>query len=229
MTITRDRLLAIMPHALPYVGTYLDPLNAAMAENGIDTPARMAAFLANVAVESGQLSQVGENLNYSADGLANTWPARFAQSDGRGGYTLANGRKCPNDLARLIERQPEKIANTVYCDRMGNGPALSGDGWTYRGLGLLELTGKAMQMACAQHFGVDPALIGSWLRSPSGASRSAAWYFASRGCNTYADKGDFDGVCDCINIGRKTAAIGDAIDYAARLAFHTAARRVLNA
>lgn len=220
MSISRAQLLASMPAAGPYVDTYLDPLNAAMVENGINTPLRIAAFLANVAVESGQLSSVSENLNYSADGLAATWPARFA--------VMGSQPRVPNAQAITIAHQPERIANIVYAGRMGNGDEASGDGWRYRGAGLIELTGKAAQLAAAQHFGVDPALIGDWLRSPSGAARSAAWYFASRGCCVYADKPDFDGVCDVVNIGRKTAAIGDSIDYVARLGFYGKARQALN-
>lgn len=219
MNITRDQVLAMMPAAGPYVDTYLAPVNAAMVENGISTPWAVVAFLANVAIESGQLSTVSENLNYSADGLAATWPARFA--------VLGSRPRVPNDQARTIAHQPERIANLVYAGRMGNGDEADGDGWRYRGSGLLELTGKATQLAAAHHFGVDPALIGDWLRSPSGAARSAAWYFASRGCCTYADNRDFDGVCDVVNLGRKTTTIGDSIGYIARLAFYGAGRKAL--
>jgi putative chitinase len=218
MNIDRDQLLRIMPAAGPYVETYLAPLNAAMAENGIVTPLDVVAFLANVAVESGQLSTTSENLNYSAEGLAATWPARFAD--------LKVGPRAPNALARSLAHQPERIANLVYANRMGNGDVASGDGWAHRGAGLLELTGKAMQLAAAHHFGVDPALIGDWLRSPSGAARSAAWYYASRGCSVYANKRDFDGVCDVVNLGRKTAALGDSIGYVARQGAYGRGRQV---
>jgi putative chitinase len=236
--MTLAQLRALMPKA---TGTdaWLPVLNAAMRESAITTPLSVAAFLANVAVESGQLSTTSENLNYSADGLANTWPARFARRAPDGSYLLTQpstdfgrttpgGRKVPNDAALALHRQPERIANVVYANRMGNGDEASGDGWLRRGAGLIQLTGATNQCAAAAHFGVEPGLIGDWLRSMSGAARSAAWYFASHGACAYADKGDFDGVCDVINIGRKTEKVGDAIGYAERFAFFVIARRVFN-
>jgi putative chitinase len=228
-SVTRDQLLAIMPRAAGVVATFQPVLDVAMSDGGMVAPLRAAAFLANVAAETGQLSTVSENLNYSADGLANTWPSRFAKCGPDGAYLrTADVRFVPNALALELHHQPEKIANIVYANRMGNGDAASGDGWRYRGAGMLQLTGKAMHLAAAAHFGVDAALIGDWLRSPSGAARSAAWYFATRGCNTYADNGDFDGVCDMINVGRKTAKIGDSIGYGDRLAFYAIARTVFH-
>lgn len=239
LDVTREQLVAIMPRAAAVALTFLPALNAGMAADGVTTPLAAAAFLANVAVESGQLSTTSENLNYSADGLANTWPARFARTGSNGkylltqastdfGHTTPGGRKVPNELALSLHRQPERIANVVYAGRMGNGDEASGDGWRYRGAGLLQLTGKTTQTEAAAHFGVEPGLVGDWLRSPSGAARSATWYFASRGCIAYANTGDFDGVCDVINIGRKTAANGDSIGYGERLAFFVIARRVFN-
>lgn len=115
-------------------------------------------------------------------------------------------------------RNPRKIANKVYANRMGNGDEASGDGWTYRGAGLIQLTGKANQLACASHFGIAPEKIGVWLRTPEGASRSAAWFWDQHHLSTFALRGDFDGVCDIVNIGKKTEKIGDSIGYAGRLA-----------
>ena len=96
---------------------------------------RLAHFLSQCGHESGGFALTVENLNYSAKGLAGTFPSRFAKNP--------NAKvKEPNQLALSIERNPEKIANNVYSDRMGNGPASSGDGWKFRGRGYIQLTGK---------------------------------------------------------------------------------------
>lgn len=191
--ITAGQLCAIMPMSAARVKLFLDPLNAAMSEFEINTAARQAAFLAQIAHESGQLSRLSENLNYSADGLANTWPNRFAAKDIHGNLAkYASTKKyIPNLQARTLHRKPEPIANCVYANRMGNGPASSGDGWLYRGAGLVQLTGKNNQHACARHFHIDPPTVGDWLRTPTGACRSAAWFWKSHGCNQFADDGDF--------------------------------------
>lgn len=92
---------------------------------------RIAAFIAQVGHESGQLTRVVENINYSADGLANTWPSRYAEPDGQGGYVkvqvAGKVRNKPNTFALTVDRKPEQIANITYGNRMGN--TASGDGW----------------------------------------------------------------------------------------------------
>lgn len=223
----RDHLLVIMPQAKSRVAICLDPLNAAMAEFDINTPARQAAFLAQVGHESAQLSTAEENLFYSADGLANTWPARYGRKV-QGNYVLSQKKRIlPNELALALQRKPEAIANNVYANRMGNGPEESGDGWRHRGAGWIQLTGKENQLAAALYFDIPLEKIGDWLRTPEGAARSAAWFWKVNGCNAYADRGDFDGVSDLVNRGRKTARIGDAIGYADRLALYNKAREVM--
>jgi len=222
-----SQLRQIMPQAGVRADAFCAPLNAAMAEFGIDTRARQAPFLAQFAHETGQLASVSENLNYSADGLANTWPGRYAKKDARGAYLTARGRKVPNELALGLHRQPERIANNVYANRMGNGDEASGDGWRYRGSGGFQLTGKDNQRACAAHFGIPLERVGDWLRAPEGACRSAGWFWQRAGCNELADRGDFDAISDKINIGRLTAVEGDAIGYQDRLAFFHTTERVL--
>jgi putative chitinase len=212
--MNREQLLAIMPHA--DAGAWLAPLNAAMHEFEITTTPRIAAFLANLAVESDELRTLEENLNYSATGLASTWPKRYANADGT-----------PNALALKLSRKPREIANNVYADRMGNGAEASGDGWTYRGAGPIQTTGKDNQLAAAKRFSIAPERIGAWLRTPEGGARSAALFFMQSGCNKLADAGDFDGVCDTINRGKKTPAIGDAIGYKARAAYYATACKTL--
>jgi putative chitinase len=228
--ITRDLLEVVMREADPAkIDLYLPHLVAACEEFEISSPARVAAFLGTLAEETGQLASVSENLNYSAAGLANTWPTRYAKTDAEGGFVRDSSRRyLPNDLALDLHRQPERIANHCYANRMGNRDEASGDGWRHRGAGGIQETGRDNHFAAALFFDVPLEQIGDWLRTPEGAMRSAAWGFQRRGCNRLADKGDFDGVCDLINIGRKTARVGDANGYAHRLDFYKAALKALS-
>jgi putative chitinase len=227
MSLTLEQLCGIMPSAGGRALDFLPWLDNAMEEFGIATPACRAAFLAQFGHETGQLASISENLNYSADGLANTWPTRFAKKDAAGHYLLTvastdfgqagvAGRKVPNAQALELHRQPEKIANVVYANRMGNGDVASGDGWRYRGAGGFQLTGKDNPRACAARFGMPLERVGDWLRTPEGACRSAAWFWTKAGCNELADVGNIDGISDMVNIGHRTAAVGDAIGYADR-------------
>lgn len=239
MNVTLPQLLRIMPRAGVNGPSYLPWLNLAMAEAGITTALRRAAFLPQLAHETGQLATVSENLNYSADGLANTWPTRFAKKDpATGKYLLTTGisqmgqktvagRKVPNELALNLHRRPEAIANVVYANRMGNGDEKSGDGWRFRGAGCIQLTGKDNQRACAEHFGINLDHMGDWLRTPEGACRSAAWFWTRANCNKFADAGDIDAISDLVNIGHRTKEVGDAIGYADRLELTHTAQKAL--
>lgn len=211
MLIRLDQITAIMPGARAVAAAFVAPLNAAMQEFGITTERRVEMFLPQIAHESGQLQKLQEGLNYRAERLMELWPRRFP--------TRA--------IADAYAHRPEAIANKIYADRMGNGNEASGDGWRHRGAGLIGLTGKANQTRCAAYFGIDPRAVGDWLRTPEGACRAAAWFWKVNGCNELADKGDFDGVSDAINIGHQTEAEGDAIGYADRLAFLHVTEKVI--
>lgn len=171
---------------------YLEPLKAAMAFYGIDTDQRVSHFLAQVAHESAGFTLVQEGLSYSADGLAKTWPRRFAGDSGQ-----------PNELAYQLHRKPQLIANHVYANRMGNGSIESGQGWTYRGRGLIQLTGKSNYLAAST------ALYGSNLLQlepdkvlePDVAALTACWFWTSNGLNELADLGDVAMVTRRINGG----------------------------
>lgn len=207
--LTIEKLAACMPQATATnIARFTEPLAAACAEFGIDTPGRLAAFLAQVAHESGELRTTVENLNYSAEALRKVFPRHFS------------------DPATALDyaRQPQRIANRVYANRMGNGDESSGDGWRHRGMGLIQVTGKQNQSACLAALGQDDP---SYLMSDEGAARSAAWFWSVNKLNAYADKGDFDGVCDVVNRGRKTAAEGDSIGWADRKIHHGNALQAL--
>lgn len=209
--VALEQLKRIMPYAGPRAAVYLPHLNAAMEEFGIDTTKRRAQFLTQFGHETAQLATMTENLNYSAAGLMKTWPKRFPSST----------------MAKQFANNPVKIANYVYASRMGNGPPESGDGWRYRGAGGFQLTGKVNHMQCAAHFGIPVEQVGDWLRTPEGACRSAAWFWKRAGCNAAADKGCIDTVSDLINLGRATAAQGDAIGFKDRQAMTVVALEVL--
>lgn len=184
--ITRDQLTAIMPQSGGRAGAFLDPLNSAMEEFGIDTPARQSAFLAQAAHESGQLGHLVENLNYSADGLIATWRRRFTLAD-----------------AAAYARKPERIANRVYAQRLGNGDEASGDGWRFRGRGIFQVTGRANYAECSRALYNDEMLIErpDLLEQPEGACRSAGWFWQARELNQWADSGDFKTLTLRINGG----------------------------
>lgn len=123
MKITPSHLVAIMRCQDATARLWADPLNNACERFQINTPLRIAAFLAQVGHESGRLSRVVENLNYSAEGLQKTWPSMFDAN-----------------LAAEYARKPERIANAVYNARMGN--TAPGDGWKFRGRGEFRSPGS---------------------------------------------------------------------------------------
>jgi putative chitinase len=197
MLITATQLLAAVPRA--NVAEWLGPVTDAMSEFEIDTPSRIAAFLAQCGHESADFTRLVENLNYSAEGLAATWPSRYSSTGRAGGK--------PNALALRLHRKPEAIANNVYADRLGNGNEASGDGWRYRGRGLIQLTGRANVAAASQALNVDYLSNPDWLVIPVNAARSSAWWWHANRVNSVADAGDWLGVSRAVNLGnpRSTA------------------------
>lgn len=166
--------------------TYLGPLNETAARFDISTPLRMGAFLAQVIHESGNFSRFRENLNYGAAGLLATFPKYFDAV-----------------TAKAYERQPEKIANRVYANRMGNGPEESGDGWKYRGVGLIQLTGRDNLRSCSlglyqdERLCEDPGI----LESAEDSCLSAGWFWNTNKLNQLADQEDTKGITRKINGG----------------------------
>lgn len=183
--ITVAQLRAIVPTLTPAKATqYLPFLLQTMSEFGIDTHQRAAAFIAQTAHESGGYSTFIENLNYSALALSKIWPTRF-----------------PGAIAAQYANKPEQIANRAYANRLGNGAEASGDGWRYRGRGVIQVTGRTNYQACGQGLGLPLISSPELLEIPLNAFRSAGWYWKSRKCNTYADNGDFVGLTMAINGG----------------------------
>lgn len=118
----------------------------------INTIFRVAHFVSQAAHESNNFTVKVENLNYSANGLARTWKARFAKKDIKGNYFEPIQ---PNELALAIQHLPQKIANTVYANRLGNGDEASNDGWNYRGRAFFQTTGKDNYKMTGTELGID--------------------------------------------------------------------------
>lgn len=146
---------------------------------------RAAAFVAQIAHESGGFNFVKENLNYSAKGLMGTFKKYFPTEA----------------LAKQYERQPEKIANRVYANRMGNGDEASGDGYKYCGRGLIQLTGKQNYTKFAADLGISVDETVKYLETPEGAVSSAGWFWDQNNLNQWCDKDDFVTLTKRINGG----------------------------
>ena len=184
MQITTEQLNEIIP-GNPYLDHWCEALNQILPEYGIDTPQRVASFLAQCAHESGGFKALKENLNYKAESLTKVFHKYFP--------TL--------ELANQYAKQPEKIANRVYANRMGNGPEESGDGWKYAGRGLIQLTGHDNYQAFADSLEMDIEEVPSYLETFEGAIQSAAWFWETNNLNAYADNNDILGMTKRINGG----------------------------
>lgn len=206
--LTVEMLLKLAPNA-PKPAACVDALNAAMDRFGIDTPKRQAHFLAQLVHESGQLTAVREGFNYSAAGLLKTFPKYFKN--------LVD--------AQFYERQPAKIANFVYANRMGNRDEKSGDGYRNRGAGWMQITGADNLRQCGAELGIT-CDVGDYLATVNGSALSACWFWWKSGCNRFADMGNVDAVSDLINIGHRTDKVGDSIGYDKRLMLTKVALKV---
>ena len=185
MKIEASQILIISPNCKPEVAEGLAQcLPAVLEKYAISTPLRVAHFLAQTAHESAGFTRFVENLNYTASGLENTWPDKFHLTNP---YRYA--------------RQPEKIANHVYANRMGNGDEASGDGWKFRGRGMIQLTGYDNYVAFSKHSGKDCIQYPDLLSTVEGAAESAAWYWLERNINKPADEDDVVMVTKLINGG----------------------------
>lgn len=141
----------------------------------INTAVRVAGFIAQCSHESVEFTVLKENLNYSADGLNKVFAKYFVKA-GRDAVPYA--------------RQPEKIANIVYADRLGNGDTASGDGWRFRGRGVIQLTGKDNYTAFGKTKQLTALETIDYLETKRGALDSACWFWKTNGLNVPADAQD---------------------------------------
>jgi putative chitinase len=182
--ITFEQLKELLPNN-PNVEQWHQALTQLLPEYNIDTPQRQAAFLAQCAHESGQFQAIRENLNYRATSLQKVFPKYFPTAE----------------LAEAYAKQPEKIANRVYANRMGNGDEDSGDGWRYCGRGLIQLTGHDNYLAFAESVGCTLEEAIEYLSTFEGAVQSACWFWETNNLNSLADSGDIKAMTKRINGG----------------------------
>lgn len=183
MQISSEQLQAAGVRA-DVAGRFVEALAVAFQRFQIDRPPRIAAFLAQCHVESAGFTRLSENLNYTtANRLMQVWPSRF--------QTLG--------ATQPYVRNPERLANRVYADRLGNGPEQSGDGWNYRGRGVIQLTGKQNYGAAAQALGRPYLETPDLVAEPLDACLTTAWFWYARGLNALADAGNVDAITRRVN------------------------------
>jgi putative chitinase len=188
--LTEARLAVIMPRV--DAPKWTAPLVEAMDRFTINRADVAASFLAHVAHESDECRRLSENLRYSAARLHGVWPKRFPTLESAKPYAF----------------NPEKLANFVYANRMGNGPTASGDGWRFRGRGLLHTTGRSNYRAAGQALGLFLEEHPELLEQPLPAALAAAHFFTSGKCDELAqdlpdddDQEDFRRITRLINGG----------------------------
>lgn len=173
-----ERVRALTPH-----------LARAGARQEINSEDRVTMWLAQLAVESSDFQAVEENLNYSAERLLEVFQFHFdAQS------------------AAAVEHNPMRIGSIVYANRMGNGDEKSKDGWTFRGRGLVQLTGRDGYTEASAALGLPLVGHPEYAKEPAVASNIAAWFWKSKGCNQLADAKKFDAITRAINGGMNGSA-----------------------
>ena len=180
---TPEQLAQIIPNN-PYVAEWYAALSRILPDYEINTVPRVAAFLAQCAHESANFTALKENLNYTAASLTRVWPSRV-----------------PTGIAEQYAHNQERIANRAYCDRMGNGPEASGDGWRYAGKGLIQLTGRDNYSRFAESIQTPVEEVAEYLQTFEGAVQSAAWFWESNNLNQWADAGDILTLTKRINGG----------------------------
>ncbi|MDE3023313.1 MAG: glycoside hydrolase family 19 protein [Pseudomonadota bacterium] len=194
MDITHNQLIAASGASNLIAQAWLSPIANACRQYAINTPLRLAAFLAQIGHESANLTQTEESFNYSPEGLI---------------ATFAKMRRMPT-LAHQLGRQPgerivpmgrqEKIANIVYGGRLGNGEAVTGDGWAYRGSGLIQTTGRENFTSLADGIKIDVLSNPDLVRNDKAvAAIAAAYYWYSNNLNMLADASKFDQITKRIN------------------------------
>ena len=197
MELTKDQLAQLLPKN-PYIDHWFSALSQLLPDYSINTPQRIAAFMAQCAHESGGFTALKENLNYKPVTLRKIFGKYFPDD------------ASANDYCSRPNKQ-EAIANKVYANRMGNGPEESGDGYRYCGRGLLQLTGKENYTWFAASLNITPEDAAEYLQTFEGACQSACWFWETNQLNQWADKGDILTLTKRINGG--TIGLDDRIKH----------------
>ena len=181
---TEEQLKQICP-TNKHTYDLFEALNGILSKYEITTKRRVAGFLAQCGHESADFTMLHENLNYSAEGLHKVFPKRFPTVED----------------AQPYNRNPEAIANKIYCDRMGNGDEDSGDGYQFRGRGAIQLTGRDNYTRFANSIGKDLDETVAYCDTLEGAIESACWFWNTHNLNIFADDNDVTGSTKVINGG----------------------------
>lgn len=152
---------------------WLDALVNGCDKWGINTDVRRAAFIGHLAHECAQFTRLEENLSYTAERLTQVWPHRFPTLEAAAPYA----------------RNPQKLANKVYANRLGNGDEASGDGWMFCGCGPIQVTGRANYVKVGDAIGVDLISNARKLLSPPIGIAAAGYFWQSHKLNELADEG----------------------------------------
>lgn len=197
MVLTEAQLRELIPRN-QYIPQWHKALTQLLPDYEINTPQRVAAFIAQCAHESGGFTALKENLNYKWQTLRKIFPKYFPT----------------DELAQQYAAKPNKqeaIANRVYANRMGNGPEESGDGYRYCGRGLIQLTGKDNYSWFAASLEIPVEEASHYLETFEGAAQSACWFWETNNLNQWADKGDILTLTKRINGG--TIGLDDRIKH----------------
>ena len=178
LTVEHANSLGIQPQ-------WVDAINTTFDKFGINTPVRQACFIGQASHECNNFRTLEENLNYKAEALMRLWSKRFP--------TL--------EVANQYAKNPQKIANKVYADRMGNRDEASGDGYRFRGRGCFQLTGHANYFHAGTACGVDFVMQPDLVATPQYAPMTAGWFWNTHGLNQFADSGDYVTMTKRINGG----------------------------
>lgn len=197
MQLTKEQLKQLLPKN-PYIDQWHNALSQLLPDYEINTPQRIAAFIAQCSHESAGFTALRENLNYRWQSLRKIFPKYFPT----------------DELAQEYANKPNKqeaIANRVYANRMGNGPESSGDGWRFCGRGLIQLTGRDNYSWFAASLGIPVEEASDYLQTFEGAAQSACWFWETNGLNRWADAGDILTLTKRINGG--TIGLDDRIKH----------------
>jgi putative chitinase len=206
MELTQDQLQQLLPKN-PHVEHWFEALEQLLPDYEINTPQRIAAFIAQCAHESGGFTAIKENLNYRPESLVKLF-----------------GKYFNLDSAKQYCAHPNKqeyIANRIYANRMGNGDEASGDGYRYCGRGLIQLTGKSNYQNFADSLQMAVEDVPEYLATFEGAAQSACWFWEANNLNQWADAGDIVKMTKIIN--------GGTIGLSDRQAHYTHALDILGA
>ena len=174
---------------------WVDALNETFSRFNITTNNQKAMFIGQCGHECGNFRLLEENLNYRAETLMKLWPKRFPSLE----------------FAKQYEKNPRKIANSVYANRMGNRDEASGDGYRFRGRGALQCTGHSTYFHAGKALGVDFVMQPDLVATPKFAALTAGWFWSTHNCNAPADALDFIKVTKIINGG--TIGLDDRIKH----------------